>query len=45
MLARRSGEAAKVVEDEAEFVPSLPAPVAHKTDRARSAAARLCSAA
>jgi hypothetical protein len=30
MLARRSGEAAKVIENEAEVVPSLPAPVAHK---------------
>ena len=26
MLARRSGEAAKVIEGEAEVVPSLPAP-------------------
>ena len=30
MLAERAGEAAKVIEGEAEVVPSLPAPVAPK---------------
>jgi hypothetical protein len=30
MLAARAGEAAKVIEGEAEVVPSLPAPVAPK---------------